>query len=132
MESVVEGVLVSGTVTAELQGECARCLRPVSDLLTVKLQELYAYPDSTTGSTTDDGEVGRLAGDLLDLEPALRDAVVLDLPLSPLCQADCRGLCAGCGIRWDTLPPDHSHETTDPRWAALRERLGAHFDSQEN
>src|SRR5262245_27031558 len=77
MESVSEGVLISGTVTGALEGECARCLRPISDDLSVRIQELYAYPDSATDETTDEDEVGRLQDDLLDLEPALRDAVVL-------------------------------------------------------
>jgi uncharacterized protein len=54
----------------------------------------------------------------------VRDALVLDLPLSPLCREDCRGLCAGCGIALDDLPDDHTHTTTDPRWAALAERFG--------
>jgi uncharacterized protein len=132
MEAVVEGVLVSGTVTAPVTGECGRCLDPVTDEVTVELQELFAYLDSATDTTADADEVRRLAGDHLDLEPAIRDAVVLGLPLSPLCRADCRGLCATCGARWDDLPVDHSHETIDPRWAALTERFGASStESQE-
>lgn len=119
MESVSEGVLVSGTVTAELTGECGRCLRPISDTLTVDIQELYAYEHSVTDETAGEDEVHRLQGDLLDLEPALRDAVVLALPNHPLCREDCPGLCPECGIAWDELPADHSHEQVDPRWAAL-------------
>jgi uncharacterized protein len=124
LESVVEGVLVSGTVTAPVIGECARCLTPVSDTVTVPVTELFAYPDSTTEQTSDEDEVSHLVGDMLDLEPVVRDALVLDLPLSPLCREDCRGLCAGCGERLDDLPADHTHSTTDPRWAALAERFG--------
>jgi len=124
LESVVEGVLVSGTVTAPVTGECARCLAPVTDSLTVELRELFAYPDSVTEETTEDDEVSHLVGDLLDLQPVVRDALVLELPLSPLCRDDCRGLCPGCGVALDDLPDDHAHTTTDPRWAALAERLG--------
>jgi uncharacterized protein len=132
LESVVEGVLVSGTITAPVSGECGRCLDPVSETLTVEVQELFAYPASTTDDTADEEEVRRLAGDMLDLEPVLRDAVVLGLPLSPVCRADCRGLCPTCGARWDDLPADHSHDTLDPRWAALTKRFGARStDSQE-
>lgn len=119
MESVTEGVLVTGTVTGPLEGECGRCLRPISDELTVRIQELYAYPDSATDETTDEDEVGRLQDDLLELEPALRDAVVLALPVNPLCRDDCPGLCSECGVHWDELPEDHSHRQVDPRWAAL-------------
>ena len=132
LEAVVEGVLVSGTVSGPVTGECARCLEPVSDEMVFDLQELFAYPDSATRETTSEGEAGRIEGELIDLEPTVRDTVVLGLPLSPLCRDDCRGLCATCGVRWDDLPPDHGHERTDPRWAALVERSGEDRpDSQE-
>jgi uncharacterized protein len=124
LESVVEGVLVSGTVTAPVAAECARCLTPVSDSVSVGITELFAYPDSATEQTSDEDEVSHLVGDLLDLEPVVRDALVLDLPLSPLCREDCAGLCSGCGERLDDLPEDHTHTTTDSRWAALAERFG--------
>lgn len=119
LESVVEGVLVSGTVTAAVVGQCSRCLEPVRDSIEVSLQELFAYPASTTDATTDDDEVSHLVGDLLDLEPVLRDAVVLGLPLRPVCAPDCAGLCPDCGERLAELPDDHSHDRGDPRWAAL-------------
>jgi uncharacterized protein len=119
LESVSEGVLVSGTVAGPIEGECGRCLRPISDSVAVTIQELYAYRHSTTDETADEDEVGRLQGDLIDLEPAVRDAVVLALPANPLCRADCPGLCPECGVHWDDLPADHSHQQVDPRWAGL-------------
>jgi len=119
LESVSEGVLVSGTVSGPVSGECGRCLRPITDAVDVTVQELYAYEHSTTDETTDDDEVGRLQGDLIDLEPALRDAVVLALPTNPLCRDDCPGLCPECGGLLDDLPADHHHDQVDPRWAAL-------------
>jgi uncharacterized protein len=119
LESVSEGVLVTGRAQAELAGECGRCLRAISEPLDVTFRELYAYEHSTTDETADDDEVGRMQGDLIDLEPALRDAVVLDLPTNPLCRPDCRGLCPECGTPWDELPVDHSHRQFDSRWAAL-------------
>jgi len=70
-----------------------------------------------------DDETAVMEGDLLDLEPALRDAVVLSLPLTPLCRPDCAGLCADCGERLDELPADHQHDATDTRWAALQDLL---------
>jgi uncharacterized protein len=121
MESVSEGVLVSVEVHAPLEGECGRCLRAISDTLDVSYQELYAYEHSTTDDTTDEDEVGRMQGDLIDLEPELRDAVVLALPNHPLCRADCPGLCPECGVHWDDLPDDHSHRQADARWAALEQ-----------
>jgi uncharacterized protein len=121
MESVSEGVLVSAAATGALRGECARCLRPIEDSLDVRMQELYAYANSSTDDTTDEDEVGRIQGDLIDLEPALRDAVVLALPANPLCRDDCPGLCPDCGVHRDDLPADHSHQQIDPRWARLNQ-----------
>jgi len=123
IESVVEGVLVSGTAFAKVEGECARCLEPISDEVEVRITELYAWPDSTTDETTDEDEISRIENDLIDLEPVVRDAIVLALPQAPLCEPDCKGLCPECGGRWAELGPDHGHETIDPRWAALQERF---------
>ncbi len=123
LESVVEGVLVTGTAALHTAGECGRCLEPVTGELVVDLQELYAYPEAVTwvhqqaGGDDDDELV--LVDELLDLEPVLRDAVVLALPMTPLCNENCRGLCPECGERLDDLPADHRHERVDPRWAAL-------------
>ncbi|MCU1600420.1 MAG: DNA-binding protein [Frankiales bacterium] len=118
LDSVMDGVQVSGFVTAPVSGECGRCLSDVSDTLRVKVQELYVYPEAATEHDEED-DVSRLHGDFLDLAPVLRDAVVLALPLNPLCQEDCQGLCATCGERLDDLPGDHSHDVTDARWGAL-------------
>jgi uncharacterized protein len=120
LESVTEGVLVTARVTAPLRGECARCLDPITDELAVDIVELFAYPDSVTDETTEADEVHRIENDLVDLEPVVRDAVVLGLPWTPLCRPDCAGLCPTCGQRLDDLPAGHAHETIDPRWAALR------------
>lgn len=118
LESVMDGVLVSGTATAPVAGECGRCLEPVSDTLTVKLQELFLYPETSTDHDRED-EVAQLEGDFLDLTSTLRDAVVLALPITPLCREDCEGLCAMCGERLEDLPDDHAHVATDARWGAL-------------
>lgn len=115
LESVVEGVLVTGTAAVALQGECVRCLEEVSDELEVDIQELFVYP----GSEATEDEASRLEGDLIDLEPLIRDGVVLDLPFQPLCREDCQGLCAECGANLNEQP-DHSHgEPIDPRWGQL-------------
>jgi uncharacterized protein len=129
LESASEGVFVSGTGHAELVGECARCLEPIADEVTAQLGELFAYPDSVTDETTDEDEISRVVDDTIDTEPMVRDAVLVGLPLAPLCQPDCRGLCPDCGERWADLSPEHGHETLDPRWAALRSRLTSSADS---
>jgi uncharacterized protein len=114
LESVMEGVLVSGTARAEATGECVRCLDPVARSLVADVQELFAYP----GNESADGTEHRVEGDLLDLEPVLRDAVVLALPFQPVCRDDCPGLCSQCGARLAD-DPAHAHEAVDPRWVAL-------------
>jgi uncharacterized protein len=122
LESVSEGVYVSGTARAPLAGECARCLDELADEVTVEIGELFAYPDSVTDETTDDDELPRVVDEAVDVEQTVRDALVLALPMAPLCREDCQGLCPDCGEKRAELPPDHRHETLDPRWAALRER----------
>jgi uncharacterized protein len=118
LEAVMEGVLVTGTAYAALEGECARCLEPISDEVEVRFQELFVYDDQDV-DPDEELEVSTLQGDLVDLEPLLRDAVVLALPFQPLCQDDCPGLCPECGVRLAD-DPDHAHDApVDPRWAAL-------------
>lgn len=125
LEAVTEGVYVSGTAEATLEGECSRCLDPMADEVTAEIGELFAYPDSVTDETTDEDELPRVVDELVDVEQTVRDALLVDLPLAPLCRPDCPGLCSECGEKWAALAPDHGHESIDPRWAALREQLPA-------
>jgi len=120
LEAVMEGVLLTGTAQAVVEGECVRCLDPISDDVEVTLTELFVYDDARDrDSASEDDEVSMLDDDLLDLEPLLRDAVVLALPFQPLCSPDCPGLCVECGANLKH-EPEHSHEAPiDPRWAAL-------------
>lgn len=123
IQSVSEGALVTGTVSAPTSGECARCLTPLTGDVEIELTELYAYPDSTTDATTEEDEVSRVGAtgvpDTVDLEQPIIDAVGLALPFAPLCGPDCAGLCAECGVALATAEPGHHHETIDPRWAKL-------------
>jgi uncharacterized protein len=118
-EAVSEGVLVTGSAVAPLSGECARCLDPLARSIEVSFQELYRYL-LDPGEDEDDSEERFLDGDLLNLEPAFRDAVVLALPLSPLCRDDCPGLCVECGAKLAEAGPEHGHgDKVDPRWGLL-------------
>jgi uncharacterized protein len=123
LESVSEGVLVTGTVSGPTSGECARCLTPITGEVSIELTELYAYPDSTTDETTDADEMGRVGRDgsseTVDLEQPVVDAFGLALPFAPVCSPDCAGLCPTCGVRLADAGPDHQHEQIDPRWAKL-------------
>ena len=115
LEAVVEGVLVTGTASGRVVGECARCLVDIEEDFLADLQELYVYPESDA----EGDEASRLEGDLIDLEPVLRDQVVLALPFRPLCKDDCPGLCSECGARLADEPGHRHEDRTDPRWSAL-------------
>jgi uncharacterized protein len=126
LEAVMEGVLVSGVVRGTAVGECVRCLDPVEAEVTVRLQELFAYPERVHAAEDagDDDAEGEsvLDGDLADIEPAVRDSVVTALPFQPLCRPDCPGLCSECGARLAD-DPGHHHDVVDPRWSALQTML---------
>jgi uncharacterized protein len=126
LESVMEGVLVTGTARASAEGECVRCLEPLRHEVAADFQELFTYPDADDrGRTAEpvDGEEDEdrlfIEDGLFDLEPVLRDAVVLALPMQPVCRETCEGLCPQCGARLDENP-DHHHDAVDIRWAALQ------------
>lgn len=130
LESVMEGVLVTGTARAQAEGECVRCLEPLQLDVEADFQEMFSYPDADDrgrhhhgaepGDDAEDDEDRLFLEDgLFDLEPVLRDAVVLALPMQPVCQEDCPGLCAECGARLAD-DPDHHHDAVDIRWAALQ------------
>ena len=125
LESVHDGILVSGVVSAEARGECSRCLDPIDFPVTVDVQELYAFEPLPGGQSKDEAdEQYVLENDLIDLEPVLRDAVITQLPFQPVCREDCQGLCSVCGARLEE-DPDHHHEVLDPRWSALSGLFGS-------
>ena len=135
LESVAEGILLSADLYAIAKGECIRCLDPVEITVERKIQELYRYePSNDKGGkrkkhssrtdTSDEIDLDAvdelwLDGNEMNLEIPIRDAVVLDLPVNPLCSEECLGLCPDCGEKWEKLPEDHAHEVIDARWAGL-------------
>lgn len=130
LESVHEGVLVTGTATARVTGECGRCLDPLSYPLTVDLMQLFSW-DAEEGRDGDEDDTRIVGEDItLDLEPVLRDLVVTALPFQPVCRGDCPGLCSQCGFRMEE-DPEHVHEQLDPRWAALQD-LAAELNEDED
>lgn len=121
LEAVMEGVLVSGTARGRAAGECVRCLDDVALEVEVDVQELFTYPGRAPAGDEDD--LRELEGDLIDVEPVLRDAVVPALPFQPVCSPECPGLCSLCGARLAD-DPEHHHDVVDPRWAALQGLAG--------
>lgn len=126
LEAVDQGVLVTGKVSAEAVGECTRCLDPVTFPIDESFQELFHYqvdprqkPKGKEIEVVDEDELLEMDGDLIDLDGAIRDAVILNLPVNPLCSEECEGLCSTCGVKWQLLPDEHAHTSTDIRWAGL-------------
>ena len=112
MESLHDGILVSADIDGTAVGECGRCLIDIEQAVQVEIQELFAY-------SSDEAFDYEVHEDTIDLEPVVRDAVVLSLPFQPVCQEDCLGLCPQCGVRL-LDNPGHEHEAPiDPRCAAL-------------
>ncbi|MBA3728183.1 MAG: DUF177 domain-containing protein [Actinobacteria bacterium] len=112
LENVVEGLLVSGPVRGVMVVDCARCLKPVEWPFHMDVRELF-IPRAVEGL-----DAYLLADGEVDLEPMIRDAVVLAMPYSPLCRADCLGLCPRCGSDRNEGPCDCGPEIDD-RWSAL-------------
>ena len=118
VESLVDGIHVSGTVAGDLDEQCRRCLCAFDASIEIELESLFAGDG--------EGDSYPVASDVIDLEVAVRDAVVLALPLNPLCREDCAGLCATCGADRNTGDCGHRNERDDVRWEALarlREKL---------
>jgi uncharacterized protein len=113
--SVVEGLLVTGQVSAGAKLQCARCLRTVDEEIRVDVQELFALH---VRDAEDEG-YAVLPDDRLPLDAMARDAIVLAFPAAPLCRADCAGLCQQCGADLNVTDCGHRRQVPDPRWAGL-------------
>jgi uncharacterized protein len=112
LEALNEAVVVKGTTAATWVGECRRCLRPLEETLRAPILEIFEL-DPT------EGETQPLDGDSIDVEPVVREAVLLELPLAPLCRADCAGLCPQCGTDRNEAECGCADEARDPRWGGL-------------
>lgn len=122
LQSLSDGVLVTGTASAPTAGECARCLTPVTGTVKIDLSVLFAYDDASSEPADEDDEVGQVIDDTVNVEQSIIDAVGMILPFSPLCRHDCPGLCPECGVPladFEGGAKAHSHEVIDPRWAKL-------------
>jgi uncharacterized protein len=113
LEHIADGVVVRALVQAPWIAPCSRCLRPVSGELAVHVDELFEPAPL-------EGETYLLDGDILDVSPLVRDALVLELPLAPRCAEECAGICPSCGADRNTSPCACTVDDLDPRWAALR------------
>ena len=135
LQSVSEGVLVQGVARTHAVGQCSRCLQELEVPMSETVAELVFYPQARQALADEGDEEAEefpiIENDHIDLEPIIRDAIVLAMPFRPLCMPDCKGLCSGCGQRWDDLPDDHEHTVADPRFAAL-DALAAQLAQDES
>jgi uncharacterized protein len=112
LESLHDGILVSADVDTVAEGQCGRCLDDIALPVQVEIQELFAYSEDEAFDYT-------VADDHIDLEPLVRDAVVLSLPFQPVCRPDCPGLDPETGLKLADHPELAPREVLDPRWSAL-------------
>ena len=140
LQRVDSRVLLHGELTLPLSGQCRRCLAPVQRLLPVRfvlnfvpIKELrkQAPPAAGPGDghahgsheapVIPDLDEEPFDGHTLNLEPTLREQILLALPLDALCGESCRGLCPNCGQNLNEATCDCHADMADPRWAKLRE-----------
>ena len=117
LESIHEGVVLTGAAEVPWTGECRRCLKPLEGVARIDIREVYETKPT-------DGETWPLEHDHVDLGPLLHDIALLALPLAPLCDDDCLGPAPEtfpATVEGDPLPGDDASDepAKDPRWAAL-------------
>jgi uncharacterized protein len=118
LEGVLEAVeassaiTLSGHVSVPWVAECRRCLEEVAGVEDVEVSEVFEIRPTP-------GETYAIEGDEIDLEPVLREAVLLHLPLAPLCREDCRGPAPEEFPALADQEPEADEPPRDPRWAAL-------------
>lgn len=112
LEALNEGIVATGTISAPWESECRRCLRVIAGVAEAQVQEIFEEAPV-------EGETSKLDGDRIDLEPLAREAVLLELPMAPLCRDDCAGLCPECGADRNEVDCGHALAAADDRWAGL-------------
>jgi uncharacterized protein len=112
-ESLLEGIEVTGTILGKLRLRCSRCLTDYAEPFRQDVDEIFYL------GTPPEEEGYQVQGETIDLEPMVRDLVVLAIPLNPIHNVDCRGLCAMCGADLNLVDCGHNTEPTDTRWAPL-------------
>ena len=123
---VIKDIRLNGEVSATLEIPCARCLEPVVQEVQRQFDLLYRPLGADAGSEEPslrgaEAEIGYYQGEGLLLEDALREQVLLAVPLKAICRQDCKGLCAQCGTNLNLEQCSCSEEPEDPRWSALKD-----------
>ena len=114
-----QGLLVNTKMQASCLAECGRCLTEFEQILKVDFTELYYFPGRAIGET----DMQLPEDSIIDLEPVLREYMLLEVPINPVCNTDCEGLCPVCGESLTGNSHNHDDEAIDPRLAVLKELL---------
>ncbi|EQB64251.1 MAG: hypothetical protein RBG1_1C00001G1830 [candidate division Zixibacteria bacterium RBG-1] len=114
-----------GEIKARLKLECARCLTEYVQPVISKIEFILEMDDEKVGMDTQDDDYQFIAKETIsyDLNPRVRETMILTLPIKPLCQEDCKGLCQFCGTNLNEKTCSCSKEMVDPRWNKLKELL---------
>ena len=114
-----QGILLQVDLQTQIGLECVRCLTDFLQSLNINFTELYAFSQRYV---TDSGLLMPESG-FIDLAPVLREYILLEIPISPLCRQDCKGLCPICGNNLNESTCSHEEESVDPRLASLKKLL---------
>jgi len=114
-----QGLLVQVKMHATLHTECVRCLTEFEQALAIDFTELYAF----SRKSTTDSDLILPENAHINLAPLVREYMLLDIPIKPLCTPDCKGLCPTCGENLNEIQCGHQPETIDPRLAVLKSLL---------
>ena len=114
-----QGILLQVEIQSKIDLECVRCLSEFQQMLKTSFTELYAFSQRYV---TDSGLIMPETG-IIDLEPLLREYILLEIPISPLCRSDCKGLCPICGNNLNETTCQHEDDAGDPRLASLKSLL---------
>lgn len=124
LDALHDGVMVTADVAARWIAPCRLCGTEVAEQTSWQVSEYFVpsvdespSPDETP--TQDESENYPLGDDFLDMAPMIRDQLLLQLPLAPVCSENCKGLCNKCGVDLNKDSCDCESEITDPRWDAL-------------
>jgi DUF177 domain-containing protein len=114
------GVLVQGSVDAQIELDCVRCLETYVMSVTLGVEETFRLPEIPP---TPDQPYAMASDGSVDLAPLLRELTWLAIPLKPVCRPDCNGLCPQCGTNLNYETCQCQDENIDPRWALLQDLL---------
>lgn len=121
LQSAGDGIEVTGDAWGRLHLSCSRCLIEYEQDFKLSLDEKFFFePD-----VAEENEGYLVRDQVIDLEPMLRDVIVLDIPIRPVHAEDCKGLCPECGADLNVSDCRHAEHAIDARWAPLQSLMAS-------